>query len=92
MRGSIVGRVVLVVVKYPSSSVVTIMIPESVTISPSESVVQVEVKVVQGLEIVDVMVVREPSSSVVTITTPILGIVQRLVSISVIGRWHPVVC
>lgn len=59
------------VVNWSLESVVTTTIPESVSVSPSVFVVvHVDVKVVNGGGITDVVVVRDPSLPVVTITTP----------------------
>lgn len=61
----------MVVVKAPSESVVTTTTPESVSVAPLELVeIQVEVYVVNGGGMVEVVVVNSPSEPVVTTTTP----------------------
>lgn len=61
----------MVVVKDPSDPVVTTTTPESVSIAPSASVVvQVEVYVLKGGSITEVVVSKAPSLFVVTMTTP----------------------
>lgn len=71
------GKTFVFVVGPPSSLVVTIIIPELVTVVPSSSAVHVVVSSLHsgqswsvGAGKIDVDVVKTPSSLVVTITTP----------------------